>query len=446
MDADGTRFRDIVGIEHGTIGVFSQEVRLAGDLSDKFRFTLGANYQHDKNLSGEGTNFSSSNSGIGPFRFHVFDQPTNQRVGTKAVFGSADLKLTDHLSVQGGLRYTKETRDGAQCLLDSGDGEIAAALSFARLAFLGGDPNLPDAKPGECTTVGNRPQDGPGLPFLPIVTNTLREHNLSWRGGLNWKANQHTLLYANITKGFKAGSFTSLGAVFAGQYTPVTQESVLAYEVGFKAQPERRLQLTGSAFYYKYNDKQIVGTKFFPIFGNLPALVNIPKSDVKGAELELTARPLLGLRVSSGITYIHSRVTQGPVDQNGNPAIGTPLGGTFKIRGEAFPNTPRWQFVSDAEYDFPLSGGLSAFVGGNVSYRSSAFAAFGENPEFKINGYAVVDARAGVELDGGRLRLQVWGRNITNKYYWVQVTKLLDTVTRTSGMPVTYGVTLSGRY
>ena len=41
---------------------------------------------------------------------------------------------------------------------------------------------------------------------------------------------------------------------------------------------------------------------------------------------------------------------------------------------------------------------------------------------------------------------QFFARNVTNAYYWVNVARSLDTVTRLAALPATYGVTLTYRY
>ncbi|MBP7340577.1 TonB-dependent receptor [Niveispirillum sp.] len=126
-----------------------------------------------------------------------------------------------------------------------------------------------------------------------------------------------------------------------------------------------------------------------------------------------------------------------PVDQ---------FGVATSFVGEAFPNTPRWQAVLDAEYRFAVGEELTAFAGSSLTARSAATAAFGDNPEFRIDGYMLVDLRAGLEADDGNWRLQVWGRNVTNRFYVNNVAHLIDSVTEFSGMPVTYGVSFSYRY
>src|SRR3546814_15753292 len=89
-------------------------------------------------------------------------------------------------------------------------------------------------------------------------------------------------------------------------------ESLLSYEAGFRASLlDRRVQLSGAAFYYDYRDKQLIGWAN-TAFGPLPQLVNIPKSRVVGAELEITAQPVVGLRVNADVTYIDTQEKKAP--------------------------------------------------------------------------------------------------------------------------------------
>ena len=64
----------------------------------------------------------------------------------------------------------------------------------------------------------------------------------------------------------------------------------------------------------------------------------------------------------------------------------------------------------------------------------------------RIDGYAVVDLRAGVEAADGSWRGQVWGRNVGNKFYIQNAAHYADAITQIAAMPATYGVSLSFRY
>jgi outer membrane receptor protein involved in Fe transport len=90
--------------------------------------------------------------------------------------------------------------------------------------------------------------------------------------------------------------------------------------------------------------------------------------------------------------------------------------------------------------------GYSAFVGANGSHESSTNGGFGETPQYFIKGYSLLDLRAGIESADDNWRLAIWGRNVTNEYYWTGVNLGIDTVSRYAGRPATFGFTFSYRY
>src|SRR3546814_11278271 len=95
------------------------------------------------------------------------------------------------------------------------------------LASLSGKPFVPIGSSGplnqRCASL-----NAAGLPSVLPTLRTLSEDNVSWRAGLDFRLAPETLLYANISKGYKGGTFPVQGAVIEQQYRPVTQESVLA--------------------------------------------------------------------------------------------------------------------------------------------------------------------------------------------------------------------------
>jgi iron complex outermembrane recepter protein len=46
----------------------------------------------------------------------------------------------------------------------------------------------------------------------------------------------------------------------------------------------------------------------------------------------------------------------------------------------------------------------------------------------------------------GTYKVEVWGRNVTDKFYLLSVSNLQDTINRLVGMPATYGISLSVRF
>lgn len=436
-DSDGVPQNNFLLTINANIESISQELRLAGT-TGPFRWMVGGNYGHDTTEDNQRGDYIGSNSGVGPFRYTSFINRNHQKITNKAIFGSLDYELANTVTAQVSARYSDQRNRFNGCLFDVGDGLISSVFSF--LSNLSRNFTAPTVAlaPGACATFG---EVGYGTPFVPvpIVEKSLHEDNLSWRASLNWKPSQSSLLYANVTRGYKAGSFPTIPGLFPSQFEPVKQESVLAYEAGFKLSLlDRKLQVTGAGFYYKYDDKQILGY-VTTAFGNLPSLVQVPRSSVRGAELSVNWRPVDGLTLNGGATYVDSKVDNSYIAND-------PYAAAVDIKGESFPNTPKWQLNGDLDYRFALTSSLDLSLGGNVRYRSKSNAAFGQAPEFVLPAYAVVDLRIGLESPDRKWKAQLWGRNVTNKFYVTTVTHVVDTVARISGMPATYGVTLSYRY
>jgi iron complex outermembrane recepter protein len=423
VDPDATRLQIADTIDRGEIDAFFQEVRLSGEFGAGGRWIIGGNYENNK-VSETQTLTSTSGSGFRAFNLFfgapipdAIDISSTQKFRNLAAFANVDFALGEQLKAHAGLRYTDSQINFEGCTGNSANGALALILQIP------GNP--------KCTQFN---ATGPGGPTI----NTLKEDNLSWRVGLDFTPNNDTLVYLNVSRGFKIGAFPLIPAALAFQYDPATQEKLTAYEAGFKLSASRTVQINGAVFYYDYSDKQVLGTDIVPPFGPLNRLVNIPKSKVTGAELQLILRPAQGLTLNGGLTYVQSRI--------GNFTNIDPFGVSRNFQGEAYPNTPKWQGSLAADYEFPVSDNLNAFLGTNVTMRSKTNGGLGENAILNIDGYTLLDLRAGVGSDDGRWKLSVWGRNITNKYYWTNAYKIADTSARFAGRPATYGATLSFRY
>ncbi len=444
----------------GSIHSFSQELRVANAVSERFRWVAGTNYERstvDELTDIRYDNASSNYTYEQLYGYPIYSNEftADQKMRNYAFFGNGEYDLLSNLAVKAGARYTDAERDANLCnanplgtqVKNTGAAIYDLVLGGAQGPYLAGDCfgtnlTLPGLAPA---TIGGVPPNRAGR-FI----DTLDESNISWRVGTDYKPNESTLLYVDVSKGWKAGSFPSLSASNISQYLPVRQESVLAYETGFKiAALNRLLQVNGSIFYYDYTDKQLRSKFVDPVFGVLDQLQNIPKSSVKGAELEVTARPVSGLTLSLSATYLDAVIEK---------FVGTNASGlTTDFAGAAIPYTPKYQAGANADYGFPLAPNLGGFLGGGVTYRSATNAtiggnvnptnAFGEVPTlFAIDAYALVDVRAGVNSLDGKWRVTLWGKNVLNKYYWDNVVQTYDTIGRYTGMPATYGINLKYRF
>lgn len=427
----------------GTITSFSQELRLDGT-AGPLRWLAGGNYQRDS--VEELWAFAGSTSGqhVGPYDYDAFQVAGDQQIKTYSGFGSLDYSISDQLTLQGSSRYTQQDRDWQGCSRDNGDGTTAAAFSFLSSNISGSPQTIP---PGSCLTLTQA-----GLP-AGLLRSSLDQDNVSWRGSLNYKPDPDSLLYAGVTKGYKSGAYPSLPLIFASQVQPVPQESVLAYEAGAKADLlQRTVAVNGAVFYYDYRDKQLEGYRNILPFGALPDLVSIPKSRVWGAELGLVLRPIKGLTLSVNGTYVNSKVLSNPTDPTGPyPLYNT---GPVTFVGDRFPFAPQWQSVMDGQYRFAVNGHTDAYFGMSITSRSATNGALLTNQAsaapyerlLNIPDYSLLDFRAGADFDDGRWGLQLWGRNVTDKFYLTSTGRANDSTFRFTGMPATFGITLKYRF
>ncbi|MCF6214903.1 MAG: TonB-dependent receptor [Emcibacter sp.] len=434
FDTDGMAYTDLTVIGDTKIDSFNQELRASGELENGVIWMLGGNYQKSDSSEVQLSVLGSTNSAS----FDGLISRSAQDVTAKAVFASVEVPMGEKFDILASARYTTEDRDFRGCAQDDGNGGLSGLLGIIS-NLRNGLPPVPPAfiETGGCVTLNS----ATSLPVGGLVTDRLSEDNISWRVSLNYKADEDTLVYLTASKGYKSGSYPLVPGVFDDQFTPATQESVQAFELGLKKTlADNRVQLNSAIYYYNYNNKQVRGflDVGFP-FGNVPALVNVPKSRAWGFESEITALVSEGLQISGAVNYIDTQVTE---DFN----TPDPLGQIFNINGEEFPMAPQWQFSGDIEYRFSFGDNLEAFAGISPSYRSATKAAFGTNPILGIESYFLLDLRAGVESEDGTWRVEFYGNNLTNKFYWTQVTREIDALTRTAAMPVTYGVRLSYKY
>ena len=446
VDLDGTDRNNAAYLVQGNLTGFGQELRLTGKLGNSLQFIAGANYEKDKAFENDPAFFSdiSSVNVAGPaLAFHQSVNRGSQSYETKAVFGNIDYHISPYLTLSGGLRYTdvKHRLLGA-CTADSGDGKFAtfiktlvsdpgrAALGLAPVAF----------PAGGCVTLNND--------FVPVSTNTsFSENNLSWRANLSWRPHGGMLLYANVSRGFKSGSYIINSITAQSQFdAPVKQEELTAYEVGNKISfLNGHAQVNFSAFYYDYKNKQLLGIRLDPVFGRLFVLTNIPNSRVYGFDMEGTLVPFDGLRLKGAVNYSNSKIRSSYL----LPDITTQLN---DVKGNPFNYAPKWNFTTDAEYEWAASKNFNAFIGGNTLYNSATNANLAQGLTAdvraltRIKAYMTLDLRAGIRDPGGRWELSAWGRNVTNTYYWNNVVLPGDTLSRFTGAPATYGVTGSYRF
>ena len=235
FDGDGTQFNDYANVSRGHIDTVYQELRLSGKIFGQGAWIVGGNYENDDVLERDVTTLDQSSVAL-TFGIPIVgsDLYAQSHRYSYAGFVHGEYPILHNLTLNGGVRYTQTNISDASAELDNGNGALSLLTQYVQNLLITGSaltgPGI-NAGPGAAVSLGPGPTYAPG-----IFRGNLDENNVSWRVGLDWKLQPGILVYGNISQGYKAGGFPNLAATQQSQYTPVTQEGLLAYEAGFKSE------------------------------------------------------------------------------------------------------------------------------------------------------------------------------------------------------------------
>lgn len=305
---------------------------------------------------------------------------TNTEVDAFAVYGQLDFNITDTLRAVGGLRYSKETRDGI------------ASQSFA------------------------------GSPFF-TQTNKKSWDDVSPKIGLEYRPNPDTLVYLSATKGFKSGSFDPINVSNSAD-----PEIIWSYEAGVKAELfDRLLMLNLTAFHYDYKDLQIFSGV---VNGSLVQtfIENAGKANVNGLEFEPTLRFSKDFRMGGSLTLLDGQYASGTILAdlaNARPgAPGFPATvNYFDVGGNRMIQSPKVTTTLYADWTIPLANGGSIQLYGDYFYQSRRFFSAFEDPTLSAKGYEVVNLRATFNFPGDRFYVSGYIRNAGNTLIRSQISR-----------------------
>lgn len=461
VDVAGWEIENTLSRGNGDIESFQQELRLAGNY-DRFDFIFGGFYGNDRisvNDRNWGATVSPLAASLRPlgamfaglaggtlaqqedalWGFRDWQNKDDQTVKTWSVFAQGNYDVTDKLKLTLGLRYTQDKVRSVGCSLDQGDNSIAATWN----AFFNGIGINSNVAPGGCVTYLDdiepaflSRQDADPTNDLPypgqgLVRKSLSQNNLAGRIALSYQANNDLMIYGSATRGFKSGTIPNIDSNVGTQRNPVSQEEIRAYEVGFKSKPLPGVVFNASGFYYDYRDKQVFGAVPDLIYTYLTRLVNIPKSNIYGGEVELSGEVARDLSLRLAGTYLHSKIDE----YTGYDA----LGNVRNFDGTNFTFTPSWQLSSTASYRFDLNSDWQGRFSVTGRYSGKQKADLFDDPRFRIKDYTVFDANLIILDQKGKYEFELFARNMFNKYYWTSVQTDQDNITRFAGMPRTFG-------
>jgi outer membrane receptor protein involved in Fe transport len=342
----------------------------------------------------------------------------------KAAFGSVDYDIIPKkLIITAGTRYYRFNEEQ-----QGGDVGSFYCKAFKATTYF-----------GPCTSSTN----GSGLPgglvtgegAAPYGTNISAQNpnnskytGFRSRGNLSWHATDDILLYYTWSQGFRPGGFnrgtTATQPEFSPNYqyaTPKTYspDTLTNNELGFKTEFfGHRLQLNGAV--YQEDWKNTIVEFFDPQqgFGNLTFSTNGPNYRVRGVELQVIARLMEGLTVTSSGTYNKSSQQNSPYLVNNNPTspnFGKPITSipnVFGLQGSPLAQSPLYQLNMRIRYEFPL-GDYKAFTQAGGQYNASTWSNVTTVDNYYQSPFATFDASAGIAKDAWNV--QFFSQNIGNK-------------------------------
>lgn len=395
-----------------TSKTFSQELHLLSRPTSKLQWLVGGYFYRRE--------VSQLQEVRGLFTLPLtngLDQAATTKVTSKSLFGQATYPLAEDTNLTVGLRYSWE--------------KVAGSASD----FLGG------------TSIGINPLNG--------QVQHLQYSKPTWRISLDHKFESNILGYVSYNRGIKSGNFGLSGST-AGMDEPYLPEQIDAYEVGLKTELfDRRVRLNTAVFAYDFKNYQ-----FQKFINGASFVFNGPSARSYGGEVELEVRASDRLTLNGTIGLLHTRigdfpgapnacrsVATGVLDNGGffcDPTTGLPTTTPYNAKGNRLPNAPKATGNVGFIYTMPTSNG-DFRLAGNVYHFGGAPADVSNRLYYRK--YTTISGSLTWTDRTEAFSVSLWGKNLTNEYYYAQQTALVGLIDLGGPAPPrTFGITLGYKF
>jgi iron complex outermembrane receptor protein len=367
---------------------------------------------------------------------------------SKGLYGQATWRLTEALSVTGGLRYSVEDKG-----ITTYNGPSVAATGV----LIG------------CSITNADPTSTPPC----RLQRSDRFDGVSYTAGVNYKLGDDTLIYAKTSKGFRSGGQNLRAQGVGGvAFVPFEPEVTHEHELGLKTEQfDRRLRFNVAAYYNRVNDIQrsTLVTFINPLTGGqgqATIVGNAGKVRNYGGEAEATALLFDGFTLAATASYTKPKY----LEYLGRTAAGA----IVDRRRERFEQVPEWTATLSAAYEREIAFGRLSLnanyawqdttpIGTFNFYTDAAGVTRDVSSQLPITlgtarvVYAAQTQKAGGQLNlraalalrDGALEVAVWGRNVNNfrpnvsSLFFAPPVSMLAVQKRD---PATYGATVTYRF
>jgi iron complex outermembrane receptor protein len=337
-----------------------------------------------------------------------------------------DYKLTEALTLTGGLRYTEELK-------------------------------AMDRVFGSCTTPANTsctyliPEGAPGSHALGRFEALTPSFTAAYR------FNRNLNTYFRYAQGFKSGGFNGETDDPTEVQTPFKPEKQITFELGAKSSwLDNRAELNAALFQNNIRDLQ---ESIFTAKGAAASEIrNAGQAIVRGLELEAAVTPVRGTRLSANYAYLdahyNSFVDGGVQAKNDRAFVHAPRNTFNVVLDSRFLRTGWGTFEGVVDYAYTTGFFLYPYQLGNPDPAQgyNAGSQFADNTHVK--GYGLLNLRLALTQipvsDKVWGEVALWGRNVTNEA--VAINKI-DFGPGFGNMtpayfndPLTYGITVTAHF
>ena len=385
-DIDGTPYF-ILKTSNGSTGFslttqdqFTEEFQLYGKaLNDRLDWIGGLYYfKEDAN---EGPGYAFTLSAVGASRQRA--DTHNTSVGA---FAQVSFAITPEFKITGGIRYTQDKR---------------------QMITMNDSINTATTPPTLTCSIAAALLDVAGVCRATLPVRTF--NYAPWTVGVDWKPSADVLVYAKVSRGFRAGGY-NLRGTSATALDAFGPEAALAYELGLKSSMlDRHLRVNASVFNTEYSDIQITRTVPTGIGAQVASRIdNAAKARIRGGELEVQALPTSNLKLSASASYVDAKYTE-------------VLTGSAIALTDRFLGVPTYTYNLGLDYhlNMPIA---SADLHLDWDWRSRVY--YSQLLVGSQEPYGIVNASISVHPESiPQLTLKVYARNLLGKKYY---DRLLD--------------------
>ncbi|WP_298290591.1 TonB-dependent receptor [Novosphingobium sp.] len=243
-------------------------------------------------------------------------------------------------------------------------------------------------------------------------------NNFSWKLGAQYQVTPDILLFGFQGRGYKGPGFndTSIVGTNGTAFVPAIRPEISnTTEVGIKtAFFDRKLTFNVSVYRTTFDDYQV---QSLDTVLQTFVVQNAAKVKTQGVEVGFTARPVTGLSINGGLSFLDAKFLSFPGAQcfSGQTTPGCAASGTFDAAGLRLPVSPKFTSTMQATYDLPVSGDMVPFLQGSWYHRSSVNHILNGAPGGFFRAVDTFGANIGIKL-GVTLQASLFCKNCTNEH------------------------------